>query len=358
MPCMLCQAPADLLTPVIKLRQAIASDCSPVAHAATVLQCQRCGHYQKLLSSDYQQQVNHIYQRYAPYSLNDGKEQLSFSAQVPFSRCQQILSHCVNLLQLPADARFLDIGTGSGAMLQAVDSLQLGWQKSAQDVSDDKAGLLTRQHQLSAFYAGSIDTISGQFDVVTLIHVLEHIAEPGPFLQALSARLSSTGSAIIQVPDISSNYWDFAIFDHVSHFSPSALFGLLSRYFRQVCFPTQQLAKEITVIVSNSQQRHSQPAAACSGQPHLLFNQQLTLLQQLPDVYVMGTGPAACFCTSVLGDKVLGILDEDPTKIDKYLLGKKIYNANNRCAALVLLPYPPQQIAQIMQRLAQHQYVF
>lgn len=358
MPCILCQAPADLLTPVIELTQAIASDCSPVAHAATVLQCQRCGHYQKLLSSDYQQQVNHIYQRYAPYSLNDGKEQLSFSAQVPFSRCQQILSHCVNLLQLPVDARFLDIGTGSGAMLQAVDSLQLGWQKSAQDVSDDKAGLLTRQHQLSAFYAGSIDTISGQFDVVTLIHVLEHIAEPGPFLQALSARLSSTGSAIIQVPDISSNYWDFAIFDHVSHFSPSALFGLLARYFRQVSFPAQQLAKEITVIVSNHSQQLSQPATAATGQPHQVFNHQLTLLRQLPQVYVMGTGPAACFCTSVLGEQVLGVLDEDPTKIDKYLFGKKIYNAKTRCDAPVLLPYPPSQIAQIMQRLPQHQYIF
>ncbi len=358
MQCLLCQSPAHWLKPVIQLTQAIASDCSPVAHPATVLQCQHCGHYQKLLSTDYLQQVASIYQRYTPYSLNDGKEQLSFSAQVPFSRCQQILSNCVDLLPIPTDATFLDIGTGSGAMLQAVDSLQLAWQKSAQDVSDDKAGLLTQQHQLSAFYAGGIETIPSQFDVVTLIHVLEHIAEPGVFLQALSACLSNSGSAIIQVPDITSNYWDFAIFDHVSHFSPSALFGLLSRYFRQVCFPAQQLAKEITVIVSNNSLQHSQPVQATISQPHQPFNHQLTLLLQLPQVYLMGTGPAACFCTSVLGEQVLGVLDEDPTKIDKYLFGKKIYNAKNCCNAPVFLPYPLPQIEQIMQRLPQHEYIF
>lgn len=358
MNCVVCQAPAHRLTPVIRLTQGVASDCSAVAHPATVAQCQQCGHYQKQIIGDYLQQVAAIYQHYTPYSLNEGKEQLSFSAQVPFSRCQQIISNCLDILDIPSNATFLDIGTGSGAMLQAVDSLQLGWQKSAQDVSADKATTLTQQHQLSAFYAGGIETISGTFDVVTLIHVLEHIPDPAPFLQALSMRLGETGAAIIQVPDIEGNCWDFAIFDHVSHFSQKSLLQLLAKYFQFVDFPAQQLPKELTVIVSNSAQKCGAISDSQVERPHRQFNQQLAKIAQLQDVYIMGTGPAACFCVSFLGGKVVAVLDEDATKIGKYLFGLPILDAHLSYSGPVFLPYPPPQAKQIMSRLPQHHYIF
>jgi SAM-dependent methyltransferase len=77
----------------------------------------------------------------------------------------------------------------------------------------------------------------GQFDVITLWHVLEHLREPVPTLRALAGLLAPGGSFIISVPNFDS--WQSKLFGgswfhldpprHLLHFEPATLEECLSR---------------------------------------------------------------------------------------------------------------------------------
>lgn len=83
----------------------------------------------------------------------------------------------------------------------------------------------------------TIDDIDGSFDVISLWHVLEHIAEPRDFLATLASHLNSGGVIAIRVPNYASLWsrllgkrwiW-FHPHIHVFHYSASSLRELLER---------------------------------------------------------------------------------------------------------------------------------
>src|SRR6476620_9203905 len=49
--------------------------------------------------------------------------------------------------------------------------------------------------------AGDVHDLDGQFDVVTSMEVIEHVADPGLFLKALAARLAPGGLMILSTPN-------------------------------------------------------------------------------------------------------------------------------------------------------------
>lgn len=362
MKCIVCKAQLEKLQPIISLNKSVASDCRPLDNDTSIYQCSNCGHYQKKPNSEYNQGVKKIYDSYQPYAIKDGLEQLNFSAAVPFTRCQRILQHCEEHIPETDGIHYLDLGTGSGAMLQAIDALYPNWDKYAQDISSRKAKELIYQHQLKGFFHPDIKDAKPNFDVITAIHVLEHISDPDTFLASFRAKLKQSGIAIIQVPDINDNYWDFAIYDHISHFSRSCLKRLLTKHFKTVIFPEQQISKELTVVVSNSEilttDNHETLVTNKEHTPHTIFNNKLSILNVQPESYILGTGPAACFCAHLLDNKFLGWLDEDNQKIDKYLLNKKVYNATKTINHPVFLPYPLAQISNIKARLPHNNYIY
>ena len=70
-----------------------------------------------------------------------------------------------------------------------------------------------------------------QVDLVVGSHVLEHIVDPGAFLRDCQDRLNPTGRVIFEVPNLHLyGAYSSAVFcEHVSHFSPALLAGLLRR---------------------------------------------------------------------------------------------------------------------------------
>ncbi|KJY92898.1 MULTISPECIES: class I SAM-dependent methyltransferase [Pseudoalteromonas] len=358
MACILCGADKQLNQQLLTITKSVSSDCRQVSKETKLFQCLECGHYQKPISSGYIQNVTEIYESYTPYSLENGQEQLNYSAELPFTRCNKILLNCKNLLPR-AEASLLDIGTGSGVMLEAISNLKKDWQLHAHDVSTHQSAELIEKFSLCDFYSESLGDIAKKFDVITLVHVLEHVSTPLEFLDSVRNLLSESGILIIQVPNINENPWDFAIFDHISHFTAQRLESLLREFFDFVYFPKNQISKEITVIASNhkSVPENRQGNAQTQLCPMAVFQQCVQQFESLPACYVLGTGPAASFSAYMLGDKLLGWLDEDKNKIGKYLEGHKINDANNVYNAPVLLPYPQAQVEEIIKRLPKNEFI-
>ena len=51
------------------------------------------------------------------------------------------------------------------------------------------------------YLAGEVQELEGQFDLVTCMEVIEHVADPALFLRALAARLASGGLLIMSTPN-------------------------------------------------------------------------------------------------------------------------------------------------------------
>ncbi|MGJ8682804.1 class I SAM-dependent methyltransferase [Paraglaciecola sp.] len=350
MQCLLCSGE---LTQVYKAKTeiSVSSDCKLIKDSPALHQCAVCGHIQKEINESYLQQINDLYHNYTAYPLTEGKEQLQFTGDVPSTRTESILHNCEPYLRdLRSNLKWLDVGAGSGVMLKSISHLYPHFSLWGQDVSSCNATQVLRIKNVKGFYQGELDNIQDQkFDVISIIHVLEHVIEPITFLKQLSKLLSKNGILIIQVPDIQTNIMDACIYDHVSHFQLPTLTSLVNRIFKHVDVPTTQIGKELTLLVSNRQSSNRighQLEGAQVFVPdfnHLIkLNEQMVQVKQATAVF--STGPTGVYAGLCLGSHLTCFVDEDPNKIGKHYLGVPILSPKDIPKGVtVISPLPPEQ---------------
>lgn len=97
----------------------------------------------------------------------------------------------------------LDVGCGAGLLAEPL--ARLGAQVTAIDAAPEliaAAQLHARGAGLAIDYrAATVEGVGGQFDLVTAMEVVEHVAEPPSFVRALSARLAPGGLLILSTPN-------------------------------------------------------------------------------------------------------------------------------------------------------------
>jgi len=146
-------------------------------------------------------------------------------------RVRSILRLC------PGPGSILDVGCGRGDLIQLFQ--ERGWKAVGTQVSRTAAEAARRLR--------GVDVIIGElpgfslapesFDVVTFLHVLEHLDRPGDYLFAARALLRPGGLLVIEVPNCAATGFRWLeqrsfTFDHPNHlvfFTPESLRGLLER---------------------------------------------------------------------------------------------------------------------------------
>jgi 2-polyprenyl-3-methyl-5-hydroxy-6-metoxy-1,4-benzoquinol methylase len=143
-------------------------------------------------------------------------------------------SRIVEKMVVRKKGSLLDIGCGTGYF--ASHMVKKGWtccgietDKDARKYAEDVKGLdVFGPEKLSGF-------TSGEFDVVTLWHVLEHLPHPKDILKEISRLLDSKGLCIIALPNTDSydaKFYgkDWAAWDvprHLWHFNRSSFIKLI-----------------------------------------------------------------------------------------------------------------------------------
>ena len=90
------------------------------------------------------------------------------------------------------------------------------WTLAGNEISDrDRRAILTIPG-VEAMHAGPIESVPGRFDLVTMVHVLEHVTGPAAFLRKVRQRLAPGGFVAIEVPDHATNPFDLLIEDRAS----------------------------------------------------------------------------------------------------------------------------------------------
>jgi 2-polyprenyl-6-hydroxyphenyl methylase/3-demethylubiquinone-9 3-methyltransferase len=97
----------------------------------------------------------------------------------------------------------LDVGCGAGLLNEPL--ARLGAKVTGVDASADLIAV-AREHAAAMgleidYRVGDVQALEGQFDLVTCMEVIEHVADPAAFVKALVKRLAPNGLLVMSTPN-------------------------------------------------------------------------------------------------------------------------------------------------------------
>lgn len=209
----------------------VTSDCRPWPGGGSLALCPRCSTVQKVVDEAYRRECRAIYRDYALYFQGQGGEQRLFDQTTGGSRPR---SHLLadwlfeRASDLPQTARVLDAGCGRGDFLARLAALRPGFELHG---LESNPAYREPVEALGAGFHASFDELDGRkdFDLVSLVHALEHIPDPGGFLERAAGLLAPGGRVFVDVPNHLDNPFDLIIADHCTHFCSRTLALALRR---------------------------------------------------------------------------------------------------------------------------------
>jgi 2-polyprenyl-6-hydroxyphenyl methylase/3-demethylubiquinone-9 3-methyltransferase len=97
----------------------------------------------------------------------------------------------------------LDVGCGAGLLTEPL--ARLGASVTGIDASPEVIAVAQEHARAMAleidYRSGDVQELQGQFDLVTAMEVIEHVADPAAFLEALTKRLAPGGLLILSTPN-------------------------------------------------------------------------------------------------------------------------------------------------------------
>jgi 2-polyprenyl-6-hydroxyphenyl methylase/3-demethylubiquinone-9 3-methyltransferase len=106
--------------------------------------------------------------------------------------------------RLPLDGKTaLDVGCGAGLLAEPL--ARLGARVTGVDASPEVIAV-AREHAATMaleidYRVCDVQALEGQFDLVTAMEVIEHVADPAAFLKALAERLAPGGLLVMSTPN-------------------------------------------------------------------------------------------------------------------------------------------------------------
>jgi 2-polyprenyl-6-hydroxyphenyl methylase/3-demethylubiquinone-9 3-methyltransferase len=97
----------------------------------------------------------------------------------------------------------LDVGCGAGLLAEPL--ARLGAKVTGIDAAPELIAV-ARGHAAAQgleidYRAGAVEALGGQFDLVTSMEVIEHVADPAAFVRALAKRLAPGGLLVLSTPN-------------------------------------------------------------------------------------------------------------------------------------------------------------
>lgn len=306
----------------------VTSDTRPWPAGGTFGICTHCGLAQTVVDQKWRRECAKIYASYHIYRQAGGAEQPVFCGQTSAPRSRILVDWIARNLDLPPKGRLLDIGCANGGFLREFHRRFPSWDLYGSEYDTRQLKHLRQIPRFRKLFTRKNPPPHKHFNLVTMIHVLEHIPGPSRFL-AEAVRFGVPHAPIfIQVPDAATNPFILPVADHASHFTAGSLRAIIRKAgLRQIKKTKSLIPRELSCLVDASSKK-------CAGSAEtkvsdikksikgLLRYSQLAEKESLRKALdVFGSSISASWLYKVTRGRVRIFIDEDPAKIGREHLG-------------------------------------
>src|SRR5215204_6096452 len=188
-------------------------------HTGRIEQCQSCGFKQcHDLSS-----VLGFYENLEDPAYDEGREQRGLQSR----KILQTVS------KFAAGKRLLDVGAASGILLE--EAGKLGFKGEGVEPSGHLAARAVERGLNVHLGTFPHPAVTGPYDVITLVDVIEHVPDPVQLLRDIAEHLAPKGVGVLTTPDVEalaarvlgSRWWHFRV-AHIGYFSQRTIINALS----------------------------------------------------------------------------------------------------------------------------------
>lgn len=331
--CNVCGAAALRIVPAYEGLRRVSSDCKPVGGGGELSICDTCGAVQKAATPKFLDEIGAIYDAYDVYFQGGGAEQMVFDPVSGTARRRSlVLADRLRATELlPAVGRAIDIGCGNGSFLRALSGSLAGWRLQGLELDDRHAAEMLDIPGFDGLLVSNANDLEGTYDLVSMVHALEHFTEPHLTLTRLRRNVAPNGYLFIEIPNLAANPFDLLIADHVSHFTPATLARIVERAgFGVVSIATDWVKKEMSLLA-----RPTPPSIAIaepdrvSGERHVEWLAETLALakrsSQSRPFGLFGTSIASTWLSDEIGESIGFYVDDDTARQDRGFRGKPVY---------------------------------
>jgi len=344
----------------------VTSDCRAWPAGGRLGVCRACGAVQKPADAKFLAEIDDIYRTYTIYHQAAGAEQAVFeqSSGLPASRSVRLLETFRDRAGLKPTGRMLDVGCGNGATIRAFGQVAPGWTKAGTEFDAKYRREVESIANTEPLHVGPVEQVPGTFDVITMIHVLEHIVDPVAVLATLRGKLASGGLLLIEVPHHPANPFELLIADHRTHFTADSLTrALIAAGYEIVSVAEDWIPKELSVVARPAAAVLPVPAPGDASAARERIGGSLGWLRHTADhlrrlgadgpVGLFGTSIAGTWLAAEAGDAIAFFVDEDPNRAGRTYLGRPVHApASVPEGSRVFVGLPPAVASGIASRLA------
>lgn len=342
--------------PGLEAMSLVTSDCRPWKETRSLAWCPACGLLQKAVAGDFLEDCRRIYDGYDVYHQAGGREQKVFGSDgVGAARSEHLLRRVLEKCPLQDSGRLLDVGCGNGVLLRSFGQLKPGWRLHGLDLDERSRAEVESLACVEGFSCCDLGEINGRYDLITMLHCLEHVPNPSEFLAKAGDKLTPGGQLLVEVPDYQTNPFDLTIADHCTHFTARSLESTARRAGLEPVFLERGLvSKELTLLARRTEPgRPLAPSEFEDAAPSLCWLK--AVLDHARGTVdgnfgVFGTSIAAIWLFSNLGPSIRFFVDEDENRVGRNLFGLPVMRpAEVPADATVYLCLPPA-IAEVIRR--------
>ena len=314
----------------------VASDCTPWPAGGKLGICFDCRCVQAVTDDKWRHETTEIYRQYTIWHQSGGAEQGVFdqSSGQATARSRRILERLSRDFRLAPRGRLLDICCGNGSLLKTAGEILPGWSLAGTEFGDKHRLEIEALPGVERLYTGPLGDVPGQFDLITLSHVFEHLIAPHGLLDAAARMLRPGGMLLIQVPNYTENPFELLVADHCSHFCPATLAAIVEKAGYSVrMIASDWVPREITLVAYPGHEGSTERPLPDAQTVLAMVDAELDWLERMRTaarrIYrrpfgIFGTSIAGTWLYSEVGDRVSFFVDEDPQRAGKTHLGMPI----------------------------------
>ena len=258
----------------------------------------------------------------------------------------------------------MDYGCGRGPTTRAAFKLLPGWRVDGYDLDRRAEDELNNLENFDTLFSGPPNETLNKmiengirYNVIALVHVLEHIPNGHETLSKLKQLLLPGGQILLQVPNRISNPFDLLVVDHSVHYDPLSLFKIVKRSGLSVHFLSEDwIIKELTVLAGYKKEISEPVLKLTSAADQVRWLEQVARLcrytSSLGSWGIFGTSNVSSWIKGEASNKPDFYIDEDVAKLGKKIEGveilipEKIPEGSN-----VLMAMAPNVAESIIRRL-------